>query len=129
MHRNRFEAVQRTGRCLSGKGAKTTNVLEGISNIGGSLKDFAVSGAGMLSGGLGAGLAGGATVGEWMRANMPQSQFTSGRGSGSAATTNARKNTPDPQLAPKVDPNPVVGVEVPGSPSLTTRGSVVTDAD
>jgi len=96
-----FEAAKRSARFLSGRGTKTTNVLDGLSNIGGGIKDFAMSGAGMLSGGKGAALAGGASVGEWMRENMPQSEFTSGRGSGAAATSNARQNKPDPQLSSK----------------------------
>ncbi len=51
------------------------------------------------AGGLATALSVGATVGTNMRETMPQSTFVSGRGGGSRATNNPRKNTPDPEYS------------------------------
>ena len=68
--------------------AKPTGSLTGSTGNGNGLR--------RNGGGLVGALVTGAQIGTQMRDTMPQSTFVSGRGGGSRATNNPRKNTPDP---------------------------------
>jgi hypothetical protein len=91
---NRFQGGMKAGRYLSG-GTKTTNALDALSNVGGSMSDAFMGVMGMIPQ-VGVPLVAGAAIGTTMRNNMPQSSFTSGRGSGARATSNPKQNVPNP---------------------------------